>query len=204
MPARTTAPRSIAKKDVAASYNEFKEYQGHLYKGVTIGRGHKWYYDKGEWKDRKVTPDKWTIDYAVTKRRAGHAPEGSGAPVGTEYRWLILAHQDVKKLNADDYSTHMHGLKFKISYRSAKTGKWSASDKGERKRIIAFLQETIKELEKEQPTALDPRLDGQQASTKAPLKRKTAVRAKAARPLRGNGAVKKVSRARRERAMEGV
>ena len=29
----------------------------------------------------------------VTKRRAGHAPEGSGVPVGTEYHWYIVAHR---------------------------------------------------------------------------------------------------------------
>lgn len=43
----------------------------------------------------KITPDLWTISYAVTKRRAGRAPKGSGVPVGTEYHWYIVAHQHV-------------------------------------------------------------------------------------------------------------
>jgi hypothetical protein len=47
----------------------------------------------------------WEISYAVTKRRAGKAPEGSGVPVGTEYNWYILAHQNVRKRNANDYTT---------------------------------------------------------------------------------------------------
>lgn len=54
-----------------------------------IGRSHKWYYDRGEWKEKKITPDLWQIGYAVTKRRAGRAPEGSGVPVGTEYHWYF-------------------------------------------------------------------------------------------------------------------
>src|SRR5919201_5741221 len=100
------------QKDIAASYNEFKEFEGRRYTGMKIGRSHKWYYDQGEWKEKKVTPDKWQFTYAVTKRRKGKAPEGSGVPVGTEYHWYILAHQFVKKLNANDYSTEMTAMKF--------------------------------------------------------------------------------------------
>jgi hypothetical protein len=66
------------KKDISKSYNQFKEFQGKNYTGMKVGRTHKWYYDKGEWKEKKVTPDKWQFSYDVTKRRAGNAPEGSG------------------------------------------------------------------------------------------------------------------------------
>jgi hypothetical protein len=45
---------------------------------MKIGRSHTWRYDRGEWKETKITPDLWQIGYAVTKRRAGRAPEGSG------------------------------------------------------------------------------------------------------------------------------
>src|SRR5262245_22860526 len=72
-----------AEKDLAATYNQFKEFEGKRYTGMKIGRRHKWYYDKGEWNEKKVTPDKWEFTFAVTKRRAGKAPEGSGVPVGT-------------------------------------------------------------------------------------------------------------------------
>jgi hypothetical protein len=68
-----------------ASYNRFKEFEGRQYTGMKIGRSHKWHYDQGDWKETKITPDLWEISYAVTKRRVGHAPEGSGVPVGTEY-----------------------------------------------------------------------------------------------------------------------
>jgi len=29
------------------------------YPAVKVGRTHKWNYDKGDWKEKKVTPDKW-------------------------------------------------------------------------------------------------------------------------------------------------
>src|SRR3982750_5040471 len=101
------------KSDPGVSYNDFKEHEGQRYTGMKIGRSHKWYYDKGEWKEKKITPDLWQISYAVTKRRAGHAPEGSGVPVGTDYHWYILAHQKAHKLDANDYTTEMTGVKFK-------------------------------------------------------------------------------------------
>ncbi len=139
-----------AEKGAASTYDEFKEFEGKRYTGMKVGRHHKWFYDAGEWKETKVTPDKWEFNYAVTKRRAGQAPEGSGVPVGTEYHWYIAAHQNVKKLNANDYTTSMSGLKFKIAHKRAETEKWSASDRAQRKRLIKFLQELIQELESQE------------------------------------------------------
>ena len=46
-----------ANSDLAVSYNEFKEHEGQRYTGMKIGRSHKWYYDQGEWKEKKITPD---------------------------------------------------------------------------------------------------------------------------------------------------
>lgn len=91
----STKPRnSEVTGDIAASYNEFKEYEGRKYTGMRIGRSHKWYYDQGEWREKKVTPDLRQITYAVTKRRAGRAPEGSGVPGGTEYHWYIAPERE--------------------------------------------------------------------------------------------------------------
>lgn len=137
-----------ADKDLSKTYNQFKEFEGQFYTGMKIGRGHKWYYDKGEWKETKVSPDLWTISYAVTKRRAGKAPEGSGVPVGTEYHWYILAHQHVRKLNANDYTTALTGLKYKLAHRRAEKDKWNISDKAQRKRLIKLLKDMIVQLEK--------------------------------------------------------
>src|SRR3954471_8739558 len=137
-----------AEKDLAASYERFKEFEGQRFTGMKVGRSLKWYYDKGEWKDKKITPDKWQISYAVTKRRAGRAPEGSGVPVGTEYHWFILAHQNTAKQTANDYTTTLTGLKFKIAHKRADTGKWSATPGTQRKRMITFLRSVLAELEK--------------------------------------------------------
>lgn len=136
-----------ADKDLSKTYNQFKEFEGQQYTGMKIGRSHKWYYDKGEWKETKVTPDLWTISYAVTKRRAGKAPEGSGVPVGTEYHWYILAHQNVRKLNANDYTTSLTGLKFKLAHKRADKDKWNISDKAQRRRLIKLLKDVISQLE---------------------------------------------------------
>src|SRR5689334_15911033 len=146
----STKPRKgEAKSDPAVSYNEFKEHEGQRYTGMKIGRSHKWYYDRGEWKEKKITPDLWQISYAVTKRRAGRAPEGSGVPVGTEYHWYIVAHQNTAKQTANDYTTTMTGLKFKIAHKRAGSEKWSATPRAQRKRMIMFLRSVLGDLQKQ-------------------------------------------------------
>jgi hypothetical protein len=140
---------NIIKKDISKSYNEYKEFEGKQYTGMKVGRSHKWYYDTGEWKEKKITPDKWEFTYAVNKRRAGNAPEGSGVPVGTEYNWYILAHQNVRKLDANNYTTSMTGLKYKLAHKRAENEKWSATDNAQRKRLIQVLEELIGQLKKE-------------------------------------------------------
>jgi hypothetical protein len=137
------------KKDISKTYEEYKKFEGKQYTGMKVGRSHKWYYDKGEWKEKKVTPDKWEFTYAVNKRRAGQAPEGSGVPVGTEYHWYILAHQNVRKLNANSYTTSMTGLKYKLAHKRAEKVKWNESDNAQRKRLIQILEELTGQLKRE-------------------------------------------------------
>lgn len=131
------------------TYDEFKSFQGKRYTGMKVGRRHKWYYDAGEWKEQKLTPDRWQFTYAVTKRRAGKAPEGSGVPVGTEYHWYIVAHQNVCKLDANNYSTAMTGIKFKVAHKRADKDTWSATEHTQKKHVLELLKEMVAELEKE-------------------------------------------------------
>jgi hypothetical protein len=148
------APGAGRGGGLQASYDRFKEFGGKRYTGMQVGRRHKWRYDPGEWTEKKVTPDKWEFAYSVVKRRAGKAPEGSGAPVGTAYHWYILADQTVTKLDANSYTTEMAGLKYKLAHRRADKQSWSASERAQRKRLIQILREMISELEKspEAPT----------------------------------------------------
>jgi len=143
------------KKHISKSYNEFKVFKGKKYTGVKVGRGHNWHYDKGEWKEKKVSPDKWEFTYNVTKRRAGKAPEGSGVPVGTEYHWYILADQTVTKLDANNYSTSMKGLKYKLAHKRVEKGKWSSSEFSQRNRLIEILQDVVSDLKTRDDTVLE-------------------------------------------------
>lgn len=143
----TRKPTAKKKRPTAEGYNAFKAFAGKQYTGMKVGRSHKWYYDKGEWRETKITPEIWEIHYEVTKRRAGHAPKGSGIPVDTEYHWYIMAHQDVCKLNADDYTTEMTGIKLKLAHKRASNQKWSASVKAQRKKLVKFLKDYVNKLE---------------------------------------------------------
>lgn len=146
--------KMVPQKKKARSYDAVKEFRGARYTGMAIGRGHQWNYDAGEWKESKITPDLWEFSFAVTKRRAYKAPEGSGVAVGSGYHWMILAHQNVFKLNANDYTTAMSGLKYKIAHKRATKGTWSAAAPAQRKRLIAFLEDHLKQL-KAEPVPLE-------------------------------------------------
>lgn len=134
----------VAKK---GSYDVFKEYEGTRYTGMKIGRGHKWRYDEGDWVEKKLTPEKWEIRFTTVKRRRGHAPEGSGVPVGTEYHWYVLADQTARKLDANNYATDMVGHKFKLAHKRADKETWSASEAAQRKRLVKILKQMIFDLE---------------------------------------------------------
>jgi hypothetical protein len=123
-------------------------------------------------KETKITPDLWQIGYAVTKRRAGRAPEGSGVPVGTAYHWYVLAHQNVVKHSANDYTTSLTGLKFKIAHRRAGSEKWSATPKTQRKRMIMFLERVIANLEKQNHSGADVLAERGKRASSAKLARR--------------------------------
>lgn len=184
--ATAVAKKKRPTKDIAASYNKYKLHNGKQYTGMQIGRSHSWYYDRGEWKEKKVTPEKWEINYSVTKRRKGKAPEGLGVPVGTAYHWFIVADQYVTKLNANDYTTSMTGLKLKIAHKRASSDKWSLTEKSQRKKLIRMLKEFITELEQapvEVPlkpatkTQASKKTASQKGAKKKSARRKTLLRA---------------------------
>jgi len=148
--------KQILEQDAAKTYNQFKVFEGKKYTAMRVGGRHKWYYEKGEWKETKVAPDRWEFSYAVPKRRAGHAPAGSGVPVGTEYHWYILAHQNVRKLDANTYTTALTGLKYKLAHKRAGKDTWSASDQAQRRHLIKILQEMIDDLTADMPVEKAP------------------------------------------------
>jgi hypothetical protein len=162
--AGTAKPRTAGRKQNGAgklggprvSFDAFKEFEGKRYTGMKIGRAHHWRYDQGDWTETKVTPDKWEIRFNVNKRRRGKAPEGSGAPVGTEYHWYIFADQTARKLDANTYWTEMVGLKYKLAHKRAGKDTWSASDIAQKRHLVTLLKEMIARLESELPGAVAP------------------------------------------------
>ncbi len=168
----------------ASSYDQLKEFQGKKYTGMKVGRRHKWRYDAGEWTEKKVTPDRWEFQYSVVKRRAGKAPEGSGAPVGTAYRWYILASQVVTKVDANSYTTEMIGVKHKLAHRRADKETWSASDAAQRRNLVKLLREMIADLEAEQPVAAKAAPKKETAKPKTTRAKKSAAAVPRARRSR--------------------
>ncbi|OAA56190.1 hypothetical protein SPI_07801 [Niveomyces insectorum RCEF 264] len=140
-------------------YNALKSFNGQVYSGMAVGGSHTWNYDPGVWKETKKEPDLWEIDFKTTKRRARTAPRGSGAPVGTEYHWLIVAHQYVTKTDANTYETHMTGSKYKLAHKVASSHTWSVPTvKGQRAREVELLEDAKRRVEKLPPVLASERV----------------------------------------------
>jgi hypothetical protein len=137
------------RNNISTTYNNYKIFEGRKYTGMMVGGVHRWYYERGEWKEKKVAPDKWEFTYATNKRRAWIAPEGSGVPVGTEYHWYILAHQNVRKLDANIYTTSMDGLKYKLAHKRVGINRWSLTENVQREQLIKILEDYVVQLKRE-------------------------------------------------------
>ncbi|KAA8652837.1 hypothetical protein EYZ11_003306 [Aspergillus tanneri] len=136
---RTQSQRAVY---APGGYNTLKSYKGQVYSGMSVGGSHTWTYEPGTWKETKEEPDLWRINYRTNKRRAKNAPQGSGAPVGTEYHWFIVAHQYVKKIDANTYETDLSGYKYKLAYKSVGSNSWSVPTvKKQREREVELLED---------------------------------------------------------------
>ena len=58
-------------KKYISTFNQFKEFEGKKYTGMRIGRTHKWYYNKGYWKEKKSHPINGNLDIMLQKEEQG-------------------------------------------------------------------------------------------------------------------------------------
>jgi hypothetical protein len=133
-------------------YDDLKSHRGKRYSGMQVGRTHVWEYPNGEWRERKLTPDLWQFAFASAKHRKGRgAPQGSGVPEGTGYQWFVEAHQFVRKVDANTYTTYMEGLKHKVAHQRAGWEDWSTDRSGpwDEARMVAILEEALANLKGE-------------------------------------------------------
>jgi hypothetical protein len=134
------------------NYDALKEYNGQSYTGMEIGSSHEWNYNNGIWRETKITPDKWTIQFQSLKTRTHSAPDNTGAKLGAQYHWYIIADQKVKKLDANSYDTQMNGVKFKVGHREPNWKHWSYQYSGQqtyKQQIISILEQILKELKQD-------------------------------------------------------
>ncbi|MFW9771286.1 MAG: hypothetical protein ACFFEO_03840 [Candidatus Thorarchaeota archaeon] len=127
-----------------------KKYKDQIYTGMKVGGTHHWNYNDGKWEETKVTPDQWTIKFNSIKRRVNNAPINTGASIGTQFHWYIIADQIATKLDANSYMTDMEGMKFKIGHKRPhwKTFSYNYPEQlSYKKRVIEILKKLIKDLE---------------------------------------------------------
>jgi hypothetical protein len=79
----------------------------------------------------------------------------------------------VTKLNANEYTTSLTGMKFRLAHKRADKGTWSASIQAQRRHLIRILEEVSADLER-----------GAAMSEKAPRAKAPArTRARAVKPV---------------------
>lgn len=89
-------------------------------KGVPSGFQHNWAY-RGHWKEKKVRPGYWIIDFRATKRtKAG----SMGPKPGSFLVWKIDATQTAYKTHKGSYQTRLTGKKtlLKSKMKGGKNG----------------------------------------------------------------------------------
>lgn len=131
------------------AYDDVKRWGDRSYSGMRVGGRHEWDYPHGRWEERKLAPDQWSFTFDSTKRRRHRAPIDSGAPAGTMFHWLTVAHQRVRKVDANTYETFMEGAKWKVGHRRPGWRKWSTEYRGRdsaRAQTIRVLEETLERL----------------------------------------------------------
>lgn len=140
-------------------YDDAKSFGGRAYSGMSIGGEHSWLYPDGQWRERKVAPDRWDFSFRSTKRRRRAAPEGSGAQPGTMFHWYVMAHQRVRKVDQDTYATFMEGTKWKVGHRRPHWRRWSSEydeQVAARDKLIRVLEETLDRLKAEAAAGAPP------------------------------------------------
>jgi len=135
------------------TFNDLKEFNGEKYSGMPIGGGHEWNYLNAKWKEKKVSPCEWAIQFSATKKRVLPAPPKSGVDIGTLYHWFIIAHQKVVKVDKDSYGTVLTGAKIKIGHRRPYWRDWSynyPNNTSMRQRIINALEANLDRLKEDE------------------------------------------------------
>ncbi len=131
------------------AYDDVKEFDGDVYTGMAVGGRHLWHYTDAVWREEKVAPDRWDFTLTSVKRRHEPAPPGSGALPLTEYHWYLLAHQWVRKIDADSYRTFMSGVKYKVAHKRPHWRQWSDEYPGNvssRAAVMDILESTLERL----------------------------------------------------------
>jgi hypothetical protein len=144
-------------------YDKVKTTQeGEKYTGMSIGARHYWEYPNGKWNETKIGPSEWELEFRAKKRRPIPAPRDSGAKIGTEYHWYIVADQMSIKKDKDSYETIMKGRKFKVGHKRPYWRKFSyeyPEQESYKKKVANYLRKTADLIENGELSLPDIKLE---------------------------------------------
>ena len=130
-------------------YNTLKIHDKKIYTGMRVGGSHHWNYNKWQWIETKLAPNKWKFTFDTLKTRNHPAPKNTGANIKTKFHWYIIADQIATKVDENSYMTSMKGVKFKLGHKRPYWRTFSYNYPNQisyKQRIIHILEDILKEL----------------------------------------------------------
>ena len=132
--------------------NKNKLIKNGFHSNMKIGGTIKWNYNNGTWLEKKITPDKWTIDFRSMKTRSHFTPTNIGTKIGSGSHFYIVADQHTYKASPTSYDTIMRGHKFKVGYRRPNWRNWSyeqSEHDSYKNQIIDILEGILRKLKEQ-------------------------------------------------------
>jgi hypothetical protein len=83
----------------------------------------------------------------------------------------MLAHQNVRKLDANSYSTAMSGYKFKLAHKRFDKESWSAGERAQKRKLVKLLRKMADQVEAELINEKSKRKSGSAKAKAGVLKR---------------------------------
>jgi hypothetical protein len=114
---------------------------------MRVGGTHHWYYE------RRMEGGKWHLINGnllmLQIREELGMPQKAQALLLEQNIIGIFAHQNVRKLDANTYTTSMDGLNYKLAHKRVGIKRWSLTQNAQRDLLIKILEEYVAQLKRE-------------------------------------------------------
>jgi hypothetical protein len=81
---------SKTRNNISTAYNDYKEFEGRKYTGMRVGGVHHWYYENGEWKEKKKHQTNGNSLMQLIRKEHGMLQRAQGLQLGQSIIGIFL------------------------------------------------------------------------------------------------------------------